>query len=195
MQQPGFGARVGLAISAFFKILFNGEYAAQVLQAGEDRSETLEMPSLADDTVPAQPIDVVSPTEPMPDPLTEARKALQVLGALQREGRFVDFLMEDINAATDAQIGAVARVLHGGCRKVVTDYLTIEPVWPGEEGTRVTVDEGFDHNRVSLTGNVSGEPPFHGTLQHKGWHATAVRLPELAETADPNVLAAAEIEL
>ncbi len=197
MKQPGFGARIGLAFSAFFKILFSGQYAAQVLAAGDSDADTatVEMPSLADDTMPAEPIEVVAPTEPLPDPMTEARKALQVLGALQREGRFIDFLQEDLNAATDAQIGAAARVVHSGCKKVIDGYLTIEAVWPGQEGARVTVDEGFDKNRVSLTGNVAGDPPFSGTLQHPGWHATEVRLPDLADSAEPTVLMPAEIEL
>ena len=197
MKQPGFGARIGLAFSAFFKILFDGRFAAQVLGVSDSDTdtETIEMPGLNEDTIPVEPLEVVTPTAPMPDPMTEARKALQVIGALQREGRFIDFLQEDLNAATDAQIGAAARVVHGGCKKVIDGYLTIEAVWPGEEGARVTLDEGFDKNRVSLTGNVAGDPPFNGTLQHPGWRATDVRLPELADSAEPTILMAAEIEL
>jgi hypothetical protein len=127
--------------------------------------------------------------------MAESRKALQLLGALQREGRFIDFLMEDLNAAEDADIGAAARLVHTGCKSVLDGYLTIEAVWPGDEGARVSVEPGFNQNRVSLTGHVSGEPPFSGTLQHAGWAATDVRFPTLSDAADPEVLMAAEIEL
>ena len=134
-------------------------------------------------------------TEPMPDPHQETRKALQFLGALQREGRFIDFLMEDLNAAADADIGAAARVVHGGCKKVMDEYLVIEPVWTGEEGSAVVLEDGFDPQRVSLTGNVSGEPPFHGTLAHPGWRASETNLPQLSDSVDATILMPAEIEL
>ena len=204
MQQPGFGARIGLAFGAFFKILFNGEYAASILAIAGRSNDTVEMPGLTADTVPADPIQAVTATEPIPpsedtapteDPMQAERKALQLIGALQREGRFIDFLMEDLNAAADADIGAAARVVHGGCKKVVDSYLTIEQVWPGDEGTRVTVDEGFDAQRITLTGNVSGTPPFSGTLQHPGWRVSEAKLPELSDSAEPHILMPAEIEL
>jgi hypothetical protein len=35
---------------------------------------------------------------------------------------------------------------------------------------------------VRLTGNVVGKAPFKGTLSHRGWRATDVRLPQLAGT-------------
>ena len=53
---------------------------------------------------------------------------LRVLAVLQRDGRLVDFLEEDIDGYTDAQIGAAVRDIHRGCRKSLHDYLTIEPV-------------------------------------------------------------------
>ena len=198
MQQPGFGTRIGLAIGAFFKILFDGAFAAQYLQIGQTNDAT--PPALENDTVPMDSIAAVetpqtveSPTiAPAPDP---GRKTLQMLGALQREGRFIDFLMEDLDGAQDADIGVAARVVHSGCRKVIQSYMTIEPVWPGEEGTRVTVDEGFNPQRIQLTGNVVGTPPFSGCLQHRGWHAETVNLPDLSDDSDPTILAPAEVEL
>ena len=53
---------------------------------------------------------------------------LRVLAVLQRDGRLIDFLEEDIDAYTDAQIGAAVRDIHRGCRKSLHDYLTIEPI-------------------------------------------------------------------
>ena len=66
MQQPGFGARIGLAFGAFFKILFNGEYAASILAIAGRSNDTVEMPGLTADTVPADPIQAVTATEPIP---------------------------------------------------------------------------------------------------------------------------------
>ena len=44
-------------------------------------------------------------------------------------------------------------------------------------------------------GNLVGNPPFSGTVTHRGWRATAVRLPKLSATHDVGVLAPAEVEL
>ncbi len=51
--------------------------------------------------------------------------ALQLLGLLQREARFVDFIQEDVAPYTDAEIGAAARVVHEGCRKVLREHFAI----------------------------------------------------------------------
>ena len=120
---------------------------------------------------------------------------LAALAMLQREGRLIDFLKEDMAAFSDAEIGAAARVVHAGCRKVLSQYFDIEPVLKDAEGAPIQVPAGFDARRIRLTGNVAGQPPFRGTLKHHGWVATAVRLPAVSETLDPRVLAAAEVEL
>jgi hypothetical protein len=46
---------------------------------------------------------------------------------MQREARFVDFIQEDVAPYTDAEIGAAARVVHEGCRKVLREHFTIAP--------------------------------------------------------------------
>ncbi|AVS66243.1 DUF2760 domain-containing protein [Paracidovorax avenae] len=121
--------------------------------------------------------------------------ALQLLALLQRESRFVDFLQEDIGAYSDADVGGAARLLHGGARKVLQDTFDLAPVRTEAEGSRLTLPAGFDAAAVRVTGNVVGQPPFTGTLQHKGWRATAVRLPALTEGHDTRVIAPAEVEL
>ena len=208
MQNPSFGARIALAFGAFFKIILDGAYASKVsratdavtpLEHQEEERDTVphDITEVAavQDTTPVSAIDPVTVTEPMPNPMEMERRALQFLGALQREGRLIDFLMEDLNAAADADIGAAARVVHSGCKSVLDSYLTIEPVWPGDEGSRVTLDEGFDKNRVALTGQVTGEPPFNGVLQHPGWAVSQAHFPNLSEIAEPSILMQAEIEL
>jgi hypothetical protein len=121
--------------------------------------------------------------------------ALRLLGLLQQEGRFVDFLREDIGTYDDAQVGAAVRSIHSGCRKALAERLELERIFDAEEGTTVTVDKGFDASAIRLSGNVTGEPPFRGTLQHGGWRVTKVSLPHAPSGADPAIIAPAEVEI
>ena len=120
---------------------------------------------------------------------------LFMLSALQQEGRFIDFVQQEIAAFSDEEIGAAARVVHSGCRKAVQKYIGLDPIRTEEEGAAVTVPEGFDPQRIRLTGNVTGNPPFKGSLRHHGWVARDVRLPALNPALDARILAPAEVEL
>lgn len=120
--------------------------------------------------------------------------ALRLLALLQQEGRFIDFIEEDIDAYADAQVGAAVRAIHAGCRKALRDRMRIERIRTEEDGADVRVESGFDATEVRLTGNVHGKPPFRGTLQHGGWRACEVKLPEGAGT-DAAILAPAEVEI
>ncbi len=121
---------------------------------------------------------------------------VRILAVLQRDGRLVDFLLEDIDAYSDAQIGAAARDIHRGCRKALKDYLTFEPVLPEAEDSPVTVPADFDPATIRLTGNVAGSPPFQGTLKHHGWRVQGVHLPALPAARDnTSILAPAEVEI
>ena len=121
--------------------------------------------------------------------------ALALLALLQREGRFVDFVRDSVDGASDADIGAAAREVHRGCRKVLDQHLSFEPVMPGEEEAKVTVPKGFDPAEVRLIGEAKGEPPFRGTLRHHGWRVVEAKFPQLAEGIDRSVIAPAEVEL
>jgi hypothetical protein len=143
---------------------------------------------------PAQPQPKKAvPPPPPPKPTTDA--AVQLLALFQREGRLVDFLREDIQPYDDSQIGAAVREIHKACRQVLTEHLTLEPVLSGAEGDEVTVPPGFDPSAIRLTGNVSGEPPFHGSLRHAGWRAAQVKLPAQPSGQDPKIVAPAEVEI
>lgn len=120
---------------------------------------------------------------------------LSVLAALQREGRLIDFLQQDVTGFSDEEVGAAARVVHAGCRKMLQQSVDLQAAVKGDEGLSMTVPEGFDARRIRLTGNVAGRPPFRGVLKHHGWVATAIRLPTVSETLDARVLAPAEVEL
>ena len=139
--------------------------------------------------------DFAARVEPLFLPATTGPD-LRVLAVLQRDGRLIDFLEEEIDPYTDAQVGAAVRDIHRGCRKALHEYLKIEPVMIGAEEERVTVGADFDPAAVRLIGNVNGAPPFHGVLKHHGWRARAVQLPALpASRDDTSVLSPAEVEI
>ncbi len=179
---PSFLSRISIAFSAFFRILANADYAARVdgLQHGAG-----VVPPQAPAPVAVAPAPAISNND----------AALQLLGLLQREARLIDFTQENLSSYTDADIGGAARVVHEGCCKVLREHFTIEPVRKEAEGSRVTLGDGFDARAIRLTGNVVGKAPFLGSLSHRGWRASEVRLPKVAESHDLTVLAQAEVEL
>ncbi len=121
--------------------------------------------------------------------------ALQLLSLMQQEARLIDFLNEDVTAFSDEEVGAAARVIHAGGKKVLQDYIQLTPIRGEDEESRITIEAGFNPQEVRLTGNVTGSAPFNGTLVHKGWKATAITLPKLAEQYDASIIAPAEVEL
>ncbi|MGZ8161193.1 MAG: DUF2760 domain-containing protein [Methylobacter sp.] len=136
---------------------------------------------------------------PIPEPvvLKEATPdaALQLLGLLQKEARFIDFIKEDLTAFGDADIGVAARVVHEGCNKAINEHFTLAAVRSEQEGSKITLPEGFDAATVRLTGNIVGTAPFTGTLVHKGWQVTGIRLPKLTSGHNAAIVAPAEVEL
>ncbi|QUM80885.1 DUF2760 domain-containing protein [Moritella sp. 5] len=130
-------------------------------------------------------------------PLQEASPAAacQLLSLLQNEARFVDFIQEDLTGATDEQIGAAARIIHTGSKKVINEYFTFTPIRTEEEESQVTVAEGFNPSEIKLIGNVLGSAPYRGILVHQGWKISSVNLPKLAQGHNANIVAAAEVEL
>lgn len=174
-QSPSFFARVSLA----FAVLGDSKLAAQ-------------LQDVRNGVVPAAP--AVSPAHPVLKVATPDA-ALQLLGLMQREARFVDFIQEDVAHYSDADIGGAARLVHTGCRKVLQEHFTLTPARTEAEGSRIVLEAGFDAAAVRLTGNVVGNAPFRGTLRHPGWKATDVRLPRTTAGHDPHIIAAAEVEL
>lgn len=182
---PNFLSRISIAFGSFFSIISDSQFAAKVqaLRIGAQVSEPTA-------TTPAAEKPVVIP---MREAAPEA--ALQLLGLLQREARFIDFIQEDVAAYQDADIGVAARVVHEGCRKVLRDNFTISPVRDEAEGSRITLPEGFDAAATRVTGNVVGQPPFTGSITHRGWRVVETRLPKLADGHELRVIAPAEVEL
>ncbi len=199
---PSFLSRVAIAIGSFFAILANARLAGDIhrLRTGEPLAADVP-PSEVRVEVPVEKIietRVEVPVEKIVERRVEVATdtaALQLLGLLQREARFVDFIQEDVAPYSDAEIGAAARVVHGGCRKLLAEHFTLAPVRAEAEGSRVTLAAGFDAAAVRLTGNVVGQAPFTGTLSHRGWQVTQVRLPQLTDARAAAIIAQAEVEL
>ncbi|MFM0097436.1 DUF2760 domain-containing protein [Paraburkholderia nemoris] len=189
-SNPSFLGRISLAVSTFFSILGDGEFAAGVLRLRNGGAAASAAPAPAPAAAPA-PAPQPAPTlkEASPD------AALQLLGLLQRDARFIDFVEEDIKAYSDADIGAAARLVHDGCRTTLREHFTIRPVRDESEGSRVTLAEGFDATSIRLTGNVVGKAPFNGSISHRGWRVDEVRLPKLTDSHNAKVIAPAEVEL
>jgi hypothetical protein len=174
IDRPGFWERLALA----WRLLVKGEFAQRVARA----LTALEMAEHKPE-----------PTSVPPERLHAS--ALFLLGILQREGRLIDFLQQELADFSDEEVGAAARVVHSGSRRTVQQYLTLAPVLNEAEGATVSVPQGFDAQRIRLTGNVTGEPPFRGQLKHHGWLTTDIRMPQLQDSLDPRVIAPAEVEL
>jgi hypothetical protein len=176
-SDPSFFTRLALAFSVFFRVLGNAVFARRVLALPRGDAGTPE-------PQPAAKLHVAP-----------AESALQLLGLLQREGRLMDFLMEDIASYGDAEVGAAARVVHDQCRSVLETHVRVERIRAEAEGAPVTLAAGFSASEVRLVGEVAGQAPFRGVLKHAGWRAVGIDLPQLSDGHDVHVIAPAEVEL
>jgi Domain of unknown function (DUF2760) len=162
--------RIGLAIRSSLRVLRDPALAARV-----------------------EALLALTPKEDKPPKPSGA--PLRFLTLLQREGRLVDFLLEDMQGYPDNQIGAAVRDIHRQCAAALKEHLVLEPVLPQAEGDQVEVPAGFDPAAIQLTGNVTGQPPFRGTLRHHGWRVKDLKLAPLPPGQDEFVLQPAEVEL
>lgn len=180
--------RISVAFRAFFRVLVNALVAERVEQALKGQP----LPAIEH-----QPAD--KPAEPPPKPVKKAptrSDALNLLEALQREARLVDFLQEPLAGYEDAQIGAVVRDLHRQCAAALERMFGLKPIEAAEEGATIEVPAGSDPARVHLSGNVSGPAPLRGKLCHHGWEATRCELPAWSGSErSVFVIAPAEVEI
>ena len=174
--------RIWLSWVTSFRILFDGRFAAKValLPDGDAQPEST----------------IATPAEPIDLPRKEAASgnaALQLLSLLQREGRFVDFVQQELAAFSDADIGAAARVVHEGCGRAIRAHARVISVRNEAEGSALTLERASAD--VKLVGNVTGSAPFRGILRHRGWRIEELTLPTVVGAHDPSLVAPAELEL
>jgi hypothetical protein len=163
--------RLRLARRVYFRVLLNRRGARKIVEIIEA--------ALPKDAGPPKP----------------SGAPLRLLTLLQREGRLIDFLLEDIQHADETTIGAAVKEIHRQCKEVLEEHLVLEPILDKPEGTDVEVPAGFDPSAIRLTGNVTGEPPFKGSLLHHGWRVKEIKLAPTPEGHDEFVLAQAEVVL
>ena len=186
----GFWERIVFAFRCFLSILFRAAIPDDIA-----RKLLKPVASVEQVPVPAAPPTVSRLKEAeRPDPDTLDR-AVQMLALLQRDGRLIDFLSEDISSYPDVQLGAAVRTIHETCRHALGQYVKLEPVLNSEEDQPVTVEAGFDPAAIKLIGNVAGEPPVRGLLRHRGWRVKEMKLPPLPQGPGRLVIAPAEVEL
>lgn len=169
-QNYSFFTRLSMA----FKIIFSGNYTQSLFTP-----KTIE-------TEEAPAIDLKESNQD---------SALQLLALMQKDGRLIDFINEDVNQFSDEQVAGAARVVHQGVKKTLGEHIKFEAVSDIIEGNSVSLDADFDRHAFQLTGNISGDAPYNGTLIHKGWKVAEITLPSVVEGTNLNVVAPAEVEL
>jgi hypothetical protein len=172
---PGLWQRISYAFRCWFSLLVHGQIPPEIvarLAASVPGSTASRAPS-----------------QESPD------RAVQMLALLQRDGRLIDFLAENISPYPDAQLGAAVRTVHESCRQVLDRYVKLEPIINSEEDQPVAVPAGFDAALIKLIGTTTGSPPLRGMLRHRGWRVKEVNLPSLPQGTGRSVVAQAEVEV
>jgi hypothetical protein len=181
-----FGLGGLMTLFLWLSVRFQGGRILDRSAAGRSRPEAAE----AQGKVKGK--EAAKPAESAPS----VGSAVQILSILQRQGRFIDFLQEDLKFYDDAQIGAAVRNIHEGCKNALAECVELRPVFEEEEGDQVTIRPGFDTRAIRLTGQVTGDPPFKGELRHRGWRVVKVDLPQQVSGREKDwILAPAEVEV
>lgn len=172
-----------VATKAFFKLLFDRELS--------DRYQDLVAGKLE---VKTPPKVSAAPSQPAPAPKPARSEAITLLAALQREARFVDLVSESLGDYSDQQIGAAAREVLEESGKVIDRMFGLQPLTDAADGSEMATPESFEPAEYRLTGNVSGVPPFRGTVAHHGWKATRCDVPKW-NGADSTRMIVAPVEI
>jgi hypothetical protein len=165
-----FFTRLAFAFKTFFAILFRDhipdDVAASLLAAR-----------------PAAPVASAATAAPRPSPAAAADPtATQLLALLQRDGRLIDFLMEDVGlTVTRRSAPPSAPCMPAAGRRWSNTSRSVRR-WTRRGCPR---HGGCERRcaRIKLIGNVSGQPPFAGVLRHRGWVVTRIDLPALRPAA------------
>jgi hypothetical protein len=177
--------RLSFAFRCFFALLFKGIIPADILEAAVGPRAKRAAPEPETATAAAAGGRAVD----------EGDRAIQLLALLQRDGRFIDFLLEDLAPYSDAQISAAVKDVHANCRRAIDRYLPLEPILTDPEGTTTALSAPVDPSTVKLLGNVRSQASYRGTVRHRGWRVGRVALPPLPPADARFVVAAAEVEV
>ena len=174
------------ASKAFFKLLFDSELS----QSFDEMVASGSAPKL--ESKPPTPAPAASTK-----PASPARSdAISLIAALQREARLLDIVTESLDGYTDAQIGAAAKEVLRDTGAVLDRMFGLQPLTKLDDGATLETPAKFDAAEYRLTGNVSGEAPFSGTVAHHGWKATKCDVPKwTGEKSSALIIAPIELEI
>jgi hypothetical protein len=188
---------LGLALGAFLKCLVNPVFADEVKELALVRKKSLGQSELevVNKTAPEKPKLQEEKQVPVEASLTDYELgAIQILSELQKEGRLVDFLEENLSDYEDDEIGSSVRSIHEGCKKVMDKVLEKEKLVDQEEESSIRVNKDYNATQIKLSGRVSETFPQKGILVHPGWKAKNLKL-SVRPKASSDILCPAEIEI
>jgi len=182
-----------VATKAFFKLLTNRALSESFddFASGKLTPPAVETAAPKQDSTPAKPKQ-----ESQPKPASGRSEAISLLSALQREARFLDLVNESLDGYSDAQIGGAARDVIRDTGAVIERMFALQPMTPAQDGESLETPAKFDPAEYRLTGNVTGDAPFKGTLAHHGWKATKCDVPKYSGSeSSAQVVAPIELEI
>lgn len=142
-----------------------------------------------------QTADKQKPLSEKTNPQTfKLQGAMQLLNLFQSKSRIVDFAYEDISRFSDEKVGAVARIVHQGLHKVISEQFTLERILVQDEGKEVTYEAMPDASLVRIRSEQVIEYPCTFKVIHPGWKITKTSLPEVIDTFRFDILKNAEVE-
>ena len=192
---------VNIALRAFFSALFNRDIARgikEVLDGSYDEASSLEPSSVS--VVSSSSRDASIALKLGATPRSDSRsEALELLAALQRDARFIDFIKEDISSCDDVSLAAAARTTHDRCAETLERFFQIRPLSHVPEGDTTIIDPAAQNPaRLRISGAASHA---FGTevacrVAHAGWIAEKCDPPRWSgKEEDALVLAPVELEI
>ena len=118
--------------------------------------------------------------------------AIFTLNLLQREGRLIDFLQEDISSISDAQVGAAVRQIHTQSAETIEKYFKLRAISEVPEGTETELPKNLEPSTIRLTGSTE-QGANKGVVRHKGWISSEQSLPQQVGSRNQSVVCPAEI--
>ncbi len=173
------------ATKAFCKLLFNPQLC-----------DSFDEMIASGGTLKIESKPAAESPKPIPPEIPVRSDAISLIAALQREARLLDIVTESLDGYSDAQIGAAAKEVLRDTGAVIDRMFGLQPLTTVEDGAHFETPDKFDAAMYRLTGNVSGEAPFRGTVNHHGWQATKCDVPQWnGEKESALVIAPIELEI
>ena len=190
-----------IALRAFKAALFNREVAIRikdVLLNSRDGVDELGKTLAPASSKNIEPLSSVS-SSGKKIKVDSRSEALELLAALQRDARFIDFIKEDVTGCDDATLAAAARVTHDRCAETIERFFKIRPLSEVSEGEIATVDlTATNPVRERVVGLSSSDQKKEVACRvaHAGWVAEKCETPRWSgKLEDALILAPVELEV